>query len=83
MNTKFVLQVIPRPNNGEYAVLIPENFHGEPVMIGEGNDEFFLCDYLCGGCNTLLIKNAWPGQIQNVVLQCTNSKCKSYNIVSG
>ena len=61
--------VIPQPPPGARTV-----FKGSatPMYVGKGNISAH-----CGNCLTVLVKNAKPGQVVNIVFKCP--KCGCYN----
>lgn len=76
------LQVIPKPVTGTRTVLQQSpDYDGPSTVIvnvtAEGNSTDERINYICGKCGALLVRGAFRGQLQNIVLHC--SKCDSYN----
>lgn len=72
----FVLPVIPPPVDGDFAIIQSSDEYSGPYFSGDGPVNLH-----CGRCMNLLVYHLHPGQITNLVLRCSNSKCKAYNAI--
>lgn len=64
------LKVIEKPPANTRVIFYSQTF--APMFIGDGNINF-----LCGLCNTLLVKRAWKNSFSNIVIKCPS--CQAYN----
>jgi phage FluMu protein Com len=64
------LKVIEKPPANTRVIFYSQMF--APMFIGDGNINF-----LCGVCNTLLVKQAWKNSFSNIVMKCPS--CQVYN----
>ena len=67
------LRVIQKPDEKTISVL--RKVGTDRVLVSGTTD----LDYLCGGCGTVLLRGAAPGQVGGVVAQC--GTCNAYNVV--
>ena len=69
---KYDLSVIEKPSHLSRSVIHGVGPKVPPLFIGTG-----YVDYLCGSCQKVLAKQAWPHSISNIVVECP--VCKTYN----
>jgi hypothetical protein len=72
----YILPVIPPPPEGEVAIITAVDGYTGPFFRGDGP-----INLRCGRCMHLLVYHLHPGQIINLVLKCSNSKCGAYNAI--
>jgi hypothetical protein len=69
---QIVMEVIPEPQPGTAAVIVPETKGRYALFQGVGD-----VDYTCGTCQNILGKGLHRGTIQHLVIKCPN--CDAYN----
>ena len=74
--TDHAAKVIPKPKEGEGAIIQDSKGRDSPFLVGEGTD-----NYLCGKCKFVICKNMNQGQIRDLIFVCP--KCNSYNLITG
>jgi len=70
------MEVIPEPQKGTAAVLVPGPDGPQIMFKGNSND-----NYMCGACGKIICENVSRGTFINLVFKCFG--CGSYNRVRG
>ena len=68
----FMMKIVPDPDSGDiddlkHTVIRPGAGQVPPIMLGNGS-----LNYMCPGCEEILLQNMNAGQIPYAIFRCPN-----------